>query len=163
MQARRGVRRRSARLQALGRAGADLISALPDDLLLLILAHLPCVSAAARTGVLSRRWRSLWPRLRQIVFRVVPLRSLEAALGRFPRPPTAVSLLGIRVPKEQRPDDSAPRRCSSRRGMNRIRHATRRLKITLQRTMVNNAECPFDCPCEPEGLEIKHLFIFPLD
>uniref|UniRef100_A0A8I6Z0X2 FBD domain-containing protein n=1 Tax=Hordeum vulgare subsp. vulgare TaxID=112509 RepID=A0A8I6Z0X2_HORVV len=36
-------------------------------------------------------------------------------------------------------------------GMDRIRRATRRLKITPQRTMVNNAECPFDCPCEPEG------------
>jgi hypothetical protein len=32
--------------------GPDLISALPDDLLLLVLARLPCAGAAARTGVL---------------------------------------------------------------------------------------------------------------
>ncbi|XP_037467441.1 uncharacterized protein LOC119348531 [Triticum dicoccoides] len=111
MQRRCGVRRRSARLLALGGGGPDLISALPEDLLLLILARLPCASAAARTGLLSRRWRSLWPRLRQIVFRDVPLRSLEAVLGRLPRPPPVVCLLHIRVPKcvpkEQRADEAS--------------------------------------------------------
>ncbi|KAM3214965.1 hypothetical protein ACQJBY_067107 [Aegilops geniculata] len=108
MQRRWGPRRRSARLLA----RADLISTLPDDLLLLVLARLHCAASAARTGVLSRRWRSLWPRLRQIVLRDVPFRSLEAVLGRFPLPPPAVSLIVIsvpkqdnRVPKEQRADD----------------------------------------------------------
>ena len=58
-------RRRSTRL----RAGADRISALPDDLLLLVLARLRCARAAARTGRISRRWRGLAARLREIVFR----------------------------------------------------------------------------------------------
>ncbi|KAF7098631.1 hypothetical protein CFC21_100356, partial [Triticum aestivum] len=105
-----GPRRRSARLLA----RADLISELPDDLLLLVLTRLHCAATAARTGILSRRWRSLWPRLRRIVFHDVPFRSLEAVLGCFPLPPPAVSLIVIRlpkqdnrVPKEQRADDEA--------------------------------------------------------
>uniref|UniRef100_A0ACD5YZX3 Uncharacterized protein n=1 Tax=Avena sativa TaxID=4498 RepID=A0ACD5YZX3_AVESA len=95
-----GPRRRSTRLLALGdKGGPDLISALPDDLLLLVLDRLPCVGAAARTGVLSRRWRGLWARLRQIVLRDVPLHSLEQALARIPPPPPTVSLLKICLPK----------------------------------------------------------------
>ncbi|CAM0908849.1 unnamed protein product [Alopecurus aequalis] len=97
MRLRWGPRRRSPRLLALGLDdGPDLISALPDDLLLLILARLECAAAAVRTGVLSRRWHGLWPRLRRFIFRDVSLPSLEAALGRFPPPPPAVSLLQIR-------------------------------------------------------------------
>ncbi|KAF7098632.1 hypothetical protein CFC21_100357 [Triticum aestivum] len=110
MHRRWGPRRRSARLLA----RADLISELPDDLLLLVLTRLHCAATAARTGILSRRWRSLWPRLRRIVFHDVPFRSLEAVLGCFPLPPPAVSLIVIRlpkqdnrVPKEQRADDEA--------------------------------------------------------
>ncbi|KAI4969523.1 hypothetical protein ZWY2020_000437 [Hordeum vulgare] len=67
-------------------------------MLLLVLARLPCASAAARTAVLSRRWRGLW-------FREVALPSVEAALARVPLPPPAVSLLHIRVP-----DNKCPRR-----------------------------------------------------
>ncbi|TVU40518.1 hypothetical protein EJB05_13985, partial [Eragrostis curvula] len=37
-------------------AGEDRISALPDDILVLILIRL-CTSEAAQTSVLSRRWR----------------------------------------------------------------------------------------------------------
>ncbi|KAM3297912.1 hypothetical protein ACQJBY_039723 [Aegilops geniculata] len=75
-----------------GGGGPDLISALPDDLLLLVLARLPCTGAAARTGVLSRRWRDLWPHLRRIVFRDIPFDSIEPALDRVS---PAVSLLEI--------------------------------------------------------------------
>ncbi|KAM3389575.1 hypothetical protein ACQJBY_011615 [Aegilops geniculata] len=100
MYLRWGPRRRSPRLLAQG-GGPDLISALPDDLLVLVLAGLPCISAAARTGVLSRRWRSLWPRLRRIVFSDVPFHSLEAALDRLPRPLPVVSLIEIRFPNER--------------------------------------------------------------
>ncbi|CAN6351868.1 unnamed protein product [Urochloa humidicola] len=42
-------------------AAADVISDLPDDLLLRILSFLPAASEVARTSVLSRRWRHLWP------------------------------------------------------------------------------------------------------
>uniref|UniRef100_M8B6K8 F-box domain-containing protein n=1 Tax=Aegilops tauschii TaxID=37682 RepID=M8B6K8_AEGTA len=72
--------------------GPDLISALPDDLLLLVLARLPCAGAAARTGILSRRWRDLWPHLRRIVFRDIAFDSIEPALGRIS---PVVSLLEI--------------------------------------------------------------------
>jgi hypothetical protein len=90
----------TTRLLALGeQGGPDLISALPDDLLLLVLARLPCAGAAARTGVLSRRWRGLWARLRRIVLREVPFHSAEPALARIPRPPPTVSLLKICLPK----------------------------------------------------------------
>ncbi|KAK1613039.1 hypothetical protein QYE76_036712 [Lolium multiflorum] len=100
MELRSGPRRRSARLLPLY-DGRDLISTLPDDLLLLVLARLPCAAAAVRTGILSRRWRGLWARLRRIVLNDVAFHSLEAALGRFPPPPPAVSLLQIRPPKPQ--------------------------------------------------------------
>ncbi|XP_044436508.1 uncharacterized protein [Triticum aestivum] len=84
----------------------DRISALPDDLLILVLAGLRCTAAAARTGVLSRRWRGLWTGLHQIVFCDVALASLEAALGSIDCP--AVSLVEIRVPQRQIPEDRWP-------------------------------------------------------
>ncbi|KAF7098633.1 hypothetical protein CFC21_100359 [Triticum aestivum] len=50
-------------------------------------------------------------RHRQIVFRDVPYRSLEAALGRLPRPPPAVRLLDVRIPQrgpeDQRADEAS--------------------------------------------------------
>jgi hypothetical protein len=76
--------------------GPDHISALPDDLLLLILARLRCFLAAARTGVLSSRWCNLRTLLPALVFRNIKYSSLERALTRLV-PPTAVSLLEIRV------------------------------------------------------------------
>ncbi|KAK1653900.1 hypothetical protein QYE76_071705 [Lolium multiflorum] len=60
---------------------ADLISALPDDLLLQVLGRLPLTAAAARTSLLSRRWRSLWTRLPNITFRDVALDRLGWALA----------------------------------------------------------------------------------
>uniref|UniRef100_A0ACD5UK13 Uncharacterized protein n=4 Tax=Avena sativa TaxID=4498 RepID=A0ACD5UK13_AVESA len=102
MELRSGRRLRSSeRLGPSGGGGEDLISTLPDDLLVLVLARLPCAGAAARTGVLSRRWRGLWARLRRIVLRDVPFHSLEPALARVPRPPPAVSLLEIQLPKRR--------------------------------------------------------------
>ncbi|CAL4938303.1 unnamed protein product [Urochloa decumbens] len=51
----------------------DRISALPDDLLHLILGFLPETTAAARTAVLSRRWRHVWVHARNLVLSdVVP-------------------------------------------------------------------------------------------
>ncbi|XP_044962156.1 putative FBD-associated F-box protein At5g56560 [Hordeum vulgare subsp. vulgare] len=106
MEGSSGPRRSSTQDVGSPAGGADLISALPDEVILLFLARLPCASAAARTGVLSRRWRGLWSLLRQIVFRDVPFPSLEAALGRVLPPPHAVSLLEICVPMEQSTDSA---------------------------------------------------------
>ena len=79
-----GRARRSARLRC-GRdpGGADRISTLPDDLLIQILARLGSPHAAARTDLLSRRWRGLWTRLPELVIRGVTPRSLLAALARL--------------------------------------------------------------------------------
>ncbi|GJN11453.1 hypothetical protein PR202_ga29648 [Eleusine coracana subsp. coracana] len=45
------------------RPGEDHISGLPDDLLHLILLRLGSTRVAARTSVLSRRWRRVWTHL----------------------------------------------------------------------------------------------------
>jgi len=62
-----GLLRRGTRLRR--RADdEDHISALPDDLLLHILARLGCARAAANTSLLSRRWRGLWRRVPALRF-----------------------------------------------------------------------------------------------
>jgi hypothetical protein len=48
--------------------GADHISGLPDELLNGILVHLRCTAEAARTSVLSRRWRRVWTTLPELYF-----------------------------------------------------------------------------------------------
>ncbi|GJN24301.1 hypothetical protein PR202_gb12035 [Eleusine coracana subsp. coracana] len=59
-----GKRRRGRRR----RAGVDWISALPDDILVLILLRLDTIAEAARTGILSRRWRRVWALLPVLLF-----------------------------------------------------------------------------------------------
>ncbi|CAN6199412.1 unnamed protein product [Urochloa humidicola] len=51
-------------------AGPDRISGLPNDLVHVIMLHLPCTPAdAARTSVLSRRWRRVWTGLPKLSLR----------------------------------------------------------------------------------------------
>uniref|UniRef100_M8AJC3 F-box domain-containing protein n=1 Tax=Aegilops tauschii TaxID=37682 RepID=M8AJC3_AEGTA len=63
--------------------GVDLISALPDEMLLLVLVRLRCVRAAAQTSVLSRRWRGLWTGLTDLALRDLEPSAIEAALDLF--------------------------------------------------------------------------------
>nr|XP_051201473.1 F-box/FBD/LRR-repeat protein At5g53840-like [Lolium perenne] len=83
--------------------GPDRISALPDDLLLIILARLRSIVTAARTGILSRRWRNLWTLLSTLIFHNVKYSSLEPVLARLVSP--AVSLLEIHIPITRRQPD----------------------------------------------------------
>ncbi|CAN6340077.1 unnamed protein product [Urochloa humidicola] len=63
-------------------AGEDRLGGLPDALLLLILANLGSTAEVARTSVLSRRWRPLWPELHILVLRGVGPDKLGHILGR---------------------------------------------------------------------------------
>nr|CAB3458259.1 unnamed protein product [Digitaria exilis] len=84
------------------RGVTDCISGLPDDLLHDILLRLRCTKAAARTGVLSRRWRSVWTRLpdfylwsRQPVLSTSRVAIVEGALAACSAP--TLRRLAIRV------------------------------------------------------------------
>ncbi|CAN6221888.1 unnamed protein product [Urochloa humidicola] len=57
--------------RASGAAGEDLLSALPDDALVLILLRL-LSSEAVRTSILSRRWRRVWWLLPELCFPFFP-------------------------------------------------------------------------------------------
>ncbi|CAN6168372.1 unnamed protein product [Urochloa humidicola] len=86
-----------------GSGGADIISSLPDDLLRVILLGLRDTAAAARTSVLSRRWRRVWAHLPELSFRYQRGYSaraherVDAALAAHDAG-TAVSLLDIGLP-----------------------------------------------------------------
>ncbi|CAN6338774.1 unnamed protein product [Urochloa humidicola] len=49
------------------RSGEDLISGLPDELLHAVLVRLGSARAAARTSVLSRRWRRVWAHMPELL------------------------------------------------------------------------------------------------
>ncbi|XBH87725.1 hypothetical protein VPH35_075133 [Triticum aestivum] len=78
--------------------GPDLISALPDDLLLQVLVRTRCTRAAACTSLLSRRWSHLWSRLAEFTFRDATPRLLRPALDSLAHVPD-MSLLDIHVPE----------------------------------------------------------------
>ncbi|KAL6643437.1 hypothetical protein ACP70R_018203 [Stipagrostis hirtigluma subsp. patula] len=80
--------------------GADRISALPDGVLHRILLRVGSVPAAARTSVLSRRWRCVWSGLPELVLRDHGrshssfLRSVDGALAACRAAP-ALRVLGV--------------------------------------------------------------------
>uniref|UniRef100_A0A0D9ZV74 F-box domain-containing protein n=1 Tax=Oryza glumipatula TaxID=40148 RepID=A0A0D9ZV74_9ORYZ len=80
--------------------GYDLLTALPDDVLRLILARLPSTAEAARTSVLSRRWRSLWTNLPQLRFADVTDLARVAAVLRHHSAPIA-AVLDLVAPRLQ--------------------------------------------------------------
>ncbi|KAM0886171.1 hypothetical protein ACQ4PT_029865 [Festuca glaucescens] len=78
----------------------DRISALPDEMLLQILARLRCARAAAHTSGLSRRWRGLWRHLRELSFRDMPADAIDAALDQVAG--QALTFLEVDIPEEHR-------------------------------------------------------------
>nr|CAB3500254.1 unnamed protein product [Digitaria exilis] len=50
-------------------AGVDWISALPDDMLHVILGRIGYAPAVSKTAVLSRRWRHVWTRAKSLTFK----------------------------------------------------------------------------------------------
>ncbi|TVU21702.1 hypothetical protein EJB05_31355, partial [Eragrostis curvula] len=89
-----------------GGAGGDRISGLPDHLLHTVLLRLPGTADAARTSVLSRRWRRVWTHVPDLVLRysrepVSPSRALvvdriDAALAAHAAP--TINRLEIAMP-----------------------------------------------------------------
>ncbi|XP_071683264.1 uncharacterized protein [Lolium perenne] len=77
----------------------DRISALPDEMLLLVLARLRCIRTAAQTSVLSRRWRGLWIGLwscpTDLTFRGLAPAMIQALFNRFDTASPQVSNLDI--------------------------------------------------------------------
>jgi hypothetical protein len=63
-----GSAAKRAKLSPGSGAGEDRLSALPDDVLVLILLRLPNTFEAARTRALSRRWRRVWALLPELCF-----------------------------------------------------------------------------------------------
>ncbi|XP_051229228.1 uncharacterized protein [Lolium perenne] len=83
---------------------SDRISALSDDMILVILSRLGSVRAAARTGLLSRRWRGLWTRLTDLVFCGDASDTIEAALAGFSASHVVSSIhIHIRFPRTHDP------------------------------------------------------------
>jgi hypothetical protein len=69
-----------------GRGGEDRLSALPDAVLLLVLARLGSTAEVARTSGVARRWRPLWTELDVLVFRRVDPDTLAGLLARARHP-----------------------------------------------------------------------------
>ncbi|CAN6180929.1 unnamed protein product [Urochloa humidicola] len=86
-------------------AGEDRLSALPDELLVLILLRLDTTAAAVRTSALSRRWRRVWALLPKLRFDPAPDgRCIRGVLDA----PEAAALRRISVTTEAaRPESAA--------------------------------------------------------
>ena len=142
-------RRRSSQGQQPG--GVDHISALPDDLLLLILAGVGCTASAARTSGLSRRWRGLWARLGDISLRDVQFHWLAAVLSLVARPPAPViSRIDIHVPRQNRrvPREHWPDRADVATLLRAAaRLAPERLRLALPQTGSNPNPGDVHLPC----------------
>ncbi|CAM0871048.1 unnamed protein product [Alopecurus aequalis] len=96
----RRLRRSSPSPQGNPSGRMDLISALPDEMLLLVLARLRCLRTAVHTSLLSRRWRGLWIGLTDLTFRGLEPYRMEALFRRYAASPQ-ISTLDISLSSRQ--------------------------------------------------------------
>ncbi|KAK3125193.1 hypothetical protein QOZ80_7BG0601540 [Eleusine coracana subsp. coracana] len=125
-----------------GDGEADRISALPDDVLHLVLVRLGCSCEAARTSVLARRWRGLWTCLPEYSFGCIETmlaEEVEAVLARVTRP----ALDSLDIEAELVPDLAAD--CAS----SLLRAAARLSPETVEITLYNpeDEEAAVELPC----------------
>ncbi|KAE8815598.1 hypothetical protein D1007_07069 [Hordeum vulgare] len=130
----------------------DRISGLPDDLLRDILLRLRSLPAAARTSILSRRWRHLWTSFPELVIDELHapgrppssfLRAVEGALAAYSASNVDVAALTIAVP------DVRFCRIEARRVSSWLRVASERVAGTLSVTL------PRSRPATHGGQEIE--------
>ncbi|CAN6180927.1 unnamed protein product [Urochloa humidicola] len=75
--------------------GEDRLSALPDDVLVLILLRLCSTAGAARTSVLSHRWRRVWAFLPDLRFGPAPDGHRIGDILRGPDPPPPLHFISV--------------------------------------------------------------------
>lgn len=119
--------------------GPDRLSALPDDMLLLVLARLRCSRSTTRTGVLSRRWRGLWTSLPDLIFRDVAPAQIEAALAGLAGSPWVLNALDIKI---------SPSNCCDEAALSSLLHAGAATPIELPIRQVRGSR--------PALLRVRH-------
>ncbi|KAM0928478.1 hypothetical protein ACQ4PT_002505 [Festuca glaucescens] len=126
----------------------DRISALPDDMLLHILAHLGCARSAVQSSLLSRRWRRLCMGLTNLSFRGLPPTTMEAAFRCFAASSPQVSTLDIYV--------SSRHTATSANSLMRaaMRLSPRRLLFTIQESSMGYMDIELPCFQSTSSIEI---------
>jgi hypothetical protein len=120
-----------------------------------VLVDVGCARTAARFSLLSRRWRGLWARLPEAVFRDVALHKLEPALSLLSHP--GLSRLDIRVAMRRRPArnlhwPSGPRMTTLLRAAERV--SPGELVFTIP-PLMGNPYMTVDLPCFPRASSIR--------
>ncbi|TVU39198.1 hypothetical protein EJB05_12606, partial [Eragrostis curvula] len=137
---RRGRPRRTQEDGGGGDDGEDRISGLPEELLLDVLRRLGCDRQAARTSVLSHRWRSLWVELRELSFTGLRIDAVETALARV-RPKLNYLNIGFTVDNNL----TGAQITSLLRGADRLAPAV--LSLSLSTEICVPQGSTFELPC----------------